>query len=54
MEYWDENVVYAPHWTVQEELPQKKAKFNIYSVISERAIMSRTLAVTSKIACITT
>jgi hypothetical protein len=26
-EYWADNLLYAPHWSVQESLPQKHAKF---------------------------
>src|SRR5215831_2326032 len=26
-EYWDDSLVYAPHWSVQSDLPQKRAKF---------------------------
>ncbi len=31
--YWDDSVVYAPHWTVQSDLPQKRAKFTFIPLI---------------------
>jgi len=37
-EYWDEDLVYAPHWTVQEELAQKRAKFTFVPLRGSRSV----------------
>jgi Domain of Unknown Function with PDB structure (DUF3857)/Transglutaminase-like superfamily len=47
-EYWDTHALHAPHWTVQEDLYQKRAKFSFvpfikagYSVESERGTLDQ-------------
>src|SRR5262249_49492949 len=36
-EYWDDTKVIAPHWSVQSDLPQRRAKFTFKPVIKENA-----------------
>lgn len=46
-EYWDDHTLYAPHWTLQENLAQKRAKFTFIpytgsgDVVDEHGVATR-------------